>query len=110
MLPPAGQALLRSSSGSQAGYWLQAMPTCAGTRMTGSAFQACLRRRLRIPLPLLHGTCGQVSGRGCRNRIDEYGDHLAACPRTGLLARRANPIEKVWIRVAREGAARVWQH
>ena len=106
-LTPAGQAMLRSGSGPQAGAWLQAMPTCEGTRMKASIFQACLRRRLRLPLPLLHGTCGQLSGHGCRNRIDVLGDHLAACPRTGLLGRRANPLERAWTRVTREGGARV---
>ena len=30
------------------------------------------------------------------------GDHALACPRTGLLARRAKVVERAWIRVARE--------
>ena len=30
------------------------------------------------------------------------GDHAAACPRTGLLQRRARPLEHAWTRVARE--------
>ena len=30
------------------------------------------------------------------------GDHAPACPRTGLLARRAKVVERAWIRVARE--------
>ena len=34
--------------------------------------------------------------------MDPLGDHPAACPRTGLLARRARPVEQVWVRVARE--------
>ena len=50
--------------------------------------------------------CGHA-GHGCGAEADTYGDHLAACPRTGLLARRANPIERAWTRVAREAGARV---
>ena len=34
--------------------------------------------------------------------MDEYGDHALACPRTGLLARRAKIVERAWVRVARE--------
>ena len=36
------------------------------------------------------------------HRCGEHGDHHAACPRTGLLARRAKPLEHAWVRVARE--------
>ena len=39
--------------------------------------------------------------------MDVYGDHLAACPRTGLLARRAGPVERAWARVGREAGGRV---
>ena len=106
-LQPASAAILRSGSGDKAGFWLQTLPTCRATTMEPSCFQVALRRRLRIPLPLVQGTCGQHSGHGCRTRIDPLGDHLAACPRTGLLARRANPIERGWTRVLREAGARV---
>ena len=43
--------------------------------------------------------CGE-HGHGCL--VDAYGDHHAACPCTGLLARRAKPLEHAWVRVARE--------
>ena len=39
--------------------------------------------------------------------LDAVGDHLASCPRTGLLARRAGPVERAWTRVAREAGGRV---
>jgi len=106
-LAPAERAMLRSSSGPQAGAWLQALPTCAGTRFAPSSFQIALRRRLRIPLPLGPRTCGQAAGHGCSGQLDPLGDHLAACPRTGHLPRRANPIERAWTRIAREAGARV---
>ena len=60
-----------------------------------------LRRRLRLPLPVAQGRCG-AHGPGCGAAVDVYGDHYAACPRTGLLARRAKPLERAWIRVVRE--------
>ena len=87
-------AMLRSTSGDKAGYWLQALPTSGATKMDPAVFQVALRRRLRVPLPMTEGTCGQANQHGCRNRLDVMGDHLAACPRTGLLARRANSIER----------------
>ena len=52
-------------------------------------------------------TCGQAGGHGCSGQLDPLGDHLAACPRTGHLPRRANPIERAWTRIAREAGARV---
>ena len=33
---------------------------------------------------------------------DALGDHILACSRTGLLARRAKVVERAWVRVARE--------
>ncbi len=101
------QALLRSGSGSHAAAWLHTLPTCQGTRMPAELFQTALRRRLRLPLNLHHRTCGHEGRAGCRLPLDMYGDHLAACPRTGLLARRAGPIERAWTRVLREAGARV---
>ena len=39
--------------------------------------------------------------------VDDKGDYLASCPNTGLLKLRPRPIEKIWVRVLREGSARV---
>ena len=39
---------------------------------------------------------------GCGLRIDAYGDHLSACPRTGALPRRGHALEQAWVRVCRE--------
>ena len=39
---------------------------------------------------------------GCGADVDCFGDHVLACPRTGLLARRAKLVERAWVRVARE--------
>ena len=74
--------------------------------MSPLRFQLSLRRRLRLPLLVADRTCG-LHGPGCGLLLDTLGDHRAACPRTGLLARRAGPVERAWSRVAREGGARV---
>ena len=75
--------------------------------MEPSRFQIALRRRLRLPLPALHRLCGGDGQPGCGSQMDTLGDHNAACPSTGLLARRAGPIERMWTRVAREAGGRV---
>ena len=53
-----------------------------------------------LPLPLCPNRCGPRPG--CGQTADAYGDHALACPRTGLLARRAKIVERAWVRVARE--------
>ena len=64
------------------------------------AMQLALRRRLRLPLPLRPKRCGPSPG--CGGLVDVFGDHALACPRTGLLVRRAKIVERAWVRVARE--------
>ena len=107
-LSPSNAAMLRSGSGPRAAEWLTALPTSPGTQMAPARFQVALRRRLRLPLPLLPRRCGAATGaHGCGLRADAQGDHLAACPRTGYLARRAGPIERAWTQIAREAGGRV---
>ena len=62
--------------------------------------QLALHRRLRLPLPLRPKRCGPSPG--CGGLVDVFGNHALACPRTGLLARRAKIVERAWVRVARE--------
>ena len=57
-------------------------------------------RSMGGPLPVAPRRCGAQS-HGCGAVVDAYGDHRAACPRTGLLARRAKPLEHAMARVAR---------
>ena len=45
--------------------------------------------------------CGPSPGRG--GLADVFGDHALACPRTGLLVRRAKIVERAWARAAGEG-------
>lgn len=102
-LTAAEQALLRSQSGPQAGAWLTAIPSDPGTILPPHLMHIALRRRLRLPLAVTAARCGQgARGFGCGSVLDPYGDHALACPRTGLLARRAHILEQAWIRVARE--------
>ena len=97
---PAARALVRSQSGPHAGSWLAAIPAEPATTLAPQAMQLALRRRLRMPLPICHGRCGPTHG--CGAQVDRLGDHALACPRTGLLARRAQVVERAWARVARE--------
>ena len=99
-LCPASRALLRSQSGTHAGAWLTITPCEPAMTLEPEAMQLALRRRLRLPLPLCPIRCGP--GPGCGQRVDPLGDHALACPRTGLLARRAKTVERAWVRVARE--------
>ena len=60
-----------------------------------------LLRRLRLPLPLVAAFCR------CRRAADALGDHLAACPRSGLLRSRSSPLERAAARACREAGATV---
>ena len=104
ILSPDGQALLRSASGPGAGCWLTALPTSAGTSLRPELFQVALRRRLRLRLFLGVQRC---QGRRYGKALDRLGDHLTACPRTGLLQRRAKPLERAWTQVLYEAGGRV---
>ena len=99
-LPPSSRALLRSQAGPHAGAWLTAIPCENTTTLPPQAMQVALRRRLRLALPLCASGCGPNPG--CGEMVDALGDHALACPRTGLLARRAKIVERAWVRVARE--------
>ena len=90
---PSDRACLRSQSGPHAGAWLAAVPT----DLPPAHMHFALRRRLRLALPLTQRYCGGDGFPGCGAVLDVLGDYAAACPRSGLLARRA------WVRVAREG-------
>ena len=80
--------------------WLTAIPAEAATTLPPQAMLVALRRRLRLALPLCPSRCGPNPG--CGGTVDAFGDHALACPRTGLLARRAKVVERAWVRVARE--------
>ena len=67
-------------------------------------FCTAVRRRLRWALALAGGAC---RGQACNAQCHIRGDHRASCSRSGLLKRRAKPLEKTWARVLREAGARV---
>ena len=60
---------------------------------------------------ILLGACGSSSSRlrhcRCRRRLDVYGDHHAACSRSGHLRARGAPLERAAARVCREAGATV---
>ena len=99
-MPPSACALLRSEVGPHAGAWLTAIPAEPATTLFLQAMQLALHRRVRLLLPLRPKRCGPSPG--CGGLVDVFGDHALACPRTGLLARRAKIIERACVRVARE--------
>ena len=78
-----------------------AIPADVSTALSPGSMQVALRRRMRLPLPIAPNRCGG-EGPGCGGVADAFGDHALACPRTGLLARRAKVVERAWVRVARE--------
>ena len=67
-------------------------------------FRAVLLRRLRLPFPLTAARCR------CGQPPDAYGDHLEACPRSGVLRSRGRPLERAAARVCREAGATVAMH
>ena len=102
------QALLLSQGGPFASQFLQALPTKPQLELENLHMYCLLRRRLR--LPLVDGLCScpaHSHGNG-KNKstekveLDEFGDHLASCMRTGRVQRRANILEKIWMQVFEE--------
>ena len=89
----ASRALLLSQAGPQAGRALHVLPTAAELRLPSELFRIILLRRLRMPLP--------ASARACRcgRPADALGDHVAACPTSGVLRTRAVPVERAIARV-----------
>ena len=94
------QALLRSQAGRNCARALTAVPSDLSLQRTPERFQVTLCRRLRLPLLLTRRRC-----EGCGAELDPFGDHLAACMRTGRVQARAKPVERAWARVFREAGA-----
>ena len=100
-LDPPAAALLDSQAGPFAARIFTARPTSPELSLAPSHFRVLLLRRLRLPLPLTAAYCR------CRRRQDALGDHLAACPRSGVLRARGAPLERAAARVCREAGASV---
>jgi hypothetical protein len=98
------RAMLLSQAGPGSGAWLLALPTHFAVRLSPLRMQVALRRRLRWPLPL---ECQRCNGQACRAKLDPLGDHWASCNKSGRLLRRSKPLERLWVRIFREGKARV---
>ena len=92
--PASRRAHLRSHSGHNAGIALSHAPRHPSTVL--------LLERLALPLPVTEARCS-----GCHELLDMQGHHLAACPMTGRLKKRATPTERMLARICREAAARV---
>jgi hypothetical protein len=100
-LSPAHKACLRSQSGPGAGAALTAVLTSPLLQIEPHLFRTILLRRLRLPLSFVPATCR------CRQFLDSFGDHRASCAVSGILVRRAVPMESALARVFREAGGRV---
>ena len=96
-LDPASRALLLSQGGPGGPVVLTGLPLSPSSRL----FRALLLRRLRLPLPVAQRMCP------CGRPLDPLGDHRAACATTGVLVRRAGPLERAAAAVCREAGGRV---
>ena len=96
------RAHLRSHSGLNAGIVLFHAPTAPEYTVPPHLFRVILLERLALPLPVNEARCD-----ACHEPLDTLGRHLAACPRTGRLRKRASPIERMLARICREAGARV---
>ena len=74
------------------------------TEIRPEVFLAILRRRLRLPMQVDWHVCPANS---CNARLDDRGDHLTSCMRTGRVRRRATALERALQRVCREAGGRV---
>ena len=96
------RACLRSQSGPGASLALSAAPTSGECTIEPELFRAIIRRRLRWPLPLCEARC-----QGCGVKLDDLGDHLGACMRSGRPKMRASAVEATVAQICREAGARV---
>jgi len=107
-LSPTEQAMLLSQGGPFASQFLQALPTKPQLEIENLHLHCMLRRRLRLPLVDGLRFCPAHSHGTGKNKItaqvalDEFGDHLASCMRSGRVQRRANVLEKIWMQVFAE--------
>ena len=94
---PQEQTLLLSQQGRNNARALTAVPSDPTTTSSPDRFRVTLCRRLRLPFLCLAARC-----EGCGALLDEYGDHYAACMRSGRVQARAKPAERAWERVLKE--------
>ena len=112
-LSPSERALLLSQGGPFASQFLQALPTKLQLAFENLHLNCLLRRRLR--LPLMDGlSCCPAHSHGTGNNystdkiaLDEFGDHLTSCMRTGRVQRRANILEKIWMQIFQEAGGTI---
>ena len=96
----SAQTMLRSQSGRQGARAFTAVPWDASVTIAADRFRVMMCRRLRLPIVLAEHVC-----EGCGDALDAFGDHYAACMRTGRVQARARPAERAWERVLKEAGA-----
>ena len=99
-LDDKAQARLRSQSGAHAGDHITAIPTCEYTVASPQRMNGMLRRRARLPIATgrRHCAAARCQRDGC-SLLDCFGDHSAACQRTGALRRRGAAVERASTRL-----------
>lgn len=96
------RAHLRSQSGICASLPILTALTSRECILQPERWQVVLRRRLHWPLSLTTARC-----EGCGQTIDERGDHLSSCMRSGRVKLRATPVERIVAQICRKAGARV---
>ena len=96
-LDAKAQARLRSQSGAHAGDHITALPMSEYTVANPLRFNGMLRRRARLPIAIgqRHCRAHRCQRDGC-SLLDCFGDHGAACQRTGALKRRGAAVERAF--------------
>ena len=96
-LDEAQQARLRSQSGAHAGDHITALPTCEYTVASSARLNGMLRRRARLPIATGQRHCSAARSQSSGSSLlDPFGDHGAACQRTGALRRRGAAVERAF--------------
>ena len=110
-LDPASQARLRSQSGAHAGDHLTAIPTSPYTVASSQQMNGMLRRRARLPVATGQRDCTAAKCLEAGVSLyDEFGDHPAACPRTGALRRRGAAVERAFRPLWEESTVHASEH
>ena len=100
-LDDASRALLLSQAGTYGGRVFTVIPTAVELQVSSAHMRVLLLRRLRMPLVPTPNRCR------CGRFLDPFGDHRAACSRSGVLGLRGAPLEGAAARMCREAGARV---
>ena len=104
------QACLRSQSGAHAGDHITALPTSEYAVSSPARMNGMLRRRARLPIATGRRHCAAVRSQRSGSILDCFGDHGAACQRTGALRRRGAAMERAFRPLWEEAPVHASEH